>query len=311
MNILITGGTGFIGRHLISDFLSRSPDIDFTVLTRKKAKQVSWLFPGITPGKLQIINDTGELHDRHPDIIIHLAGAPVFSMLPFFENTAELTNSRTGYTAKLLTRLAAAGILPDTIIMAGSTGIYPPNQIPCPEETPSGNSFPAMLAKNWENAAAGTLEELRQSGIISKIPRLVTMRFSTVMGKSGGFLKPFLIAKGQPVIIPGNGNNMLSWISIPDTMEIAWNLVRVWRNFSGSINLAVPVPLSLNEICHDIAELNRAICTVHLPETPLKIVKPKTAAFLLLSNTARPDALTRLGYCFRYENFREYLKTII
>ena len=89
MNILITGGTGFIGRHLISDFLSRSPDIDFTVLTRKKAKQVSWLFPGIPPGKLQIINDTGELHDRHPDIMIHLAGAPVFSMLPFFENTAE------------------------------------------------------------------------------------------------------------------------------------------------------------------------------------------------------------------------------
>jgi len=311
MNILITGGTGFIGRHLISDFLSRSSDISFTVLSRRKAPQVCRLFRNVPADKLKIINTAGELQGRTPDILIHLAGSPVFTMIPFFENTAELESSRAGYTAGLFRSLAESGMLPGTVIMAGSTGIYPPDEKPAPEESAAGNTFPARLAGSWENAATETLEELRNSGCISEIPRLITMRFSTVMGKDGGFLKPFIMTKRQPVIIPGNGNSMLSWISIPDTAEIAWNLIRKWPDFSGKINLAVPDPLSLNEICRDIADLNRAAFTAHLPEMPLKILKPQTAAFLLLSNTARPAALARLGYHFHYENFREFLKTVI
>ena len=309
MHILITGGTGFIGRNVMTDFLKRGSETSFAALVHPggsiPAKHGS--FP---PEKVTYLRDLREIKNR-PDVLIHLAGSPVFRMRPFFENIGEIRESRGTYTKKLLRGLAGMGLLPDTIIMAGSTGFYPPSRIPAPENAPPGTTFPALLAQEWENAASETLGELVRDGIIPRLPRLITLRFSTVMGRDGGFLKPFMLMKRAPALIPGAGDYWISWISIQDTAEIIWKMIQEWPNFAGAVNLAVPKPLSVNEICREIARINRGIFTFHIPAGLIRLMKPKTADFILLSNTARPEVLTdKLGYRFLWEDFGVFLNSL-
>ncbi len=309
MHILITGGTGFIGRNVMADFLKRSSETSFAALVHPGGSipRISGSFP---PEKVKYLRDLREIKTR-PAVLIHLAGSPVFRMRPFFENIGEIQESRGPYTRKLFRGLAAMNMLPDTIIMAGSTGFYPPSQIPEPENAPPGTTFPALLAQEWENAASETLAELLRDGVIQRPPRLIILRFSTVMGRDGGFLKPFMLMKRAPALIPGAGDFCISWISIQDTAEIIWKMIREWPDFAGAVNLTVPKPLSVNEICREIARINRSIFTLHIPAGLIRFMKPKTADFILLSNTARPEVLTdKLGYRFLWEDFGAFLNSL-
>ena len=309
MHILITGGTGFIGRNVMADFLKRSSETSFAALVHPGGS-IPAKNGKFSPERVEYLRDLREIKTR-PAVLIHLAGSPVFQMRPFFENTRKIRESRGPYTGKLFRELATAGLLPDTIIMAGSTGFYSPSRIPVPETTSPGTTFPALLAQEWENAASETLAELLRDGIIPRLPRLITLRFSAVMGRDGGFLKPFMLMKHAPVLIPGAGDICISWISIQDTTEIIWKMIQEWPDFTGAVNLAVPKPLSVNEICQEIAKINRGIFPLHIPAGLIRFIKPKTADFILLSNTAKPEVLKgKLGYRFLWEDFGTFLNSL-
>ena len=68
---------------------------------------------------------------------------------------------------------------------------------------------------------------------------------------------------------------------------------------------------SLDAICREIARINRGIFTLHIPAGLIRLMKPNTADFILLSNTARPKVLTdKLGYRFLWEDFGAFLNSL-
>ena len=73
MNILITGGTGFVGKALVTALLSRGDSV--TVLTRSIEKAQS-IFPEKTPQFLTALSTLKDLNTF--DAVINLAGEPIF-----------------------------------------------------------------------------------------------------------------------------------------------------------------------------------------------------------------------------------------
>ncbi|MBU4262811.1 MAG: TIGR01777 family oxidoreductase [Proteobacteria bacterium] len=287
MKSLITGGTGFLGRHLISRLespvvLGRNPDRISKVLTLVEARKWD------PAGEIDAAVFAGV------DTVYHLAGEPLFNGRWDSAKKERIMGSRVDGTRTLVSSLARLepGRRPLTLISSSAIGYYGSRgDEMLTESSLPGNDFLASVCQRWEEEAMKA-EEL---GI-----RVVTLRTGVVLDKDGGalakMLTPFKLGLGGRL---GNGRQYMSWIHINDLIGIMLHAARN-QEVRGPINAVAPNPVTNREFTAALASALHRPAILPVPGCILKAAIGEFATVLLGSQRVMPDKASDTGYKFIY-----------
>ncbi|MBE0470116.1 MAG: TIGR01777 family protein [Methyloprofundus sp.] len=297
MNILMTGGTGFIGRALIKSLLDKEHKI--TVLSRTPEK-VYTLFADsvIALSDLQKITAAD-----HFDIIINLAGAPIFDQRWTAERKKIIRDSRIKLTEQLVRTIATMPQKPALLISGSAIGYYgDQGDSELTEQSNSRPDFSQQLCADWEQAAL----QAEKYGV-----RVCLIRTGLVLGANGGILQrmllPFKLGLGGRL---GNGRQWMSWIHLHDWIAIAQAMITN-QQMRGAYNATAINPVTNQEFSKALGKiLNRPAC-LPLPAFVLQALLGEMSALVLGSQKVVPERLVKQGFEFQFSHLQHALTDIV
>lgn len=297
MRILITGGTGLIGRRLCVALDALGHDL--TVLSRRPALVKEKCGHNVTP--MASLNDWSD--EQRFDAIINLAGEPIVDARWTDKRKQKLISSRVGLTTQLIEKIAQAKQKPAVMLSGSAIGIYGDSGDAVLNETaPAAHDFSARLCQEWE-AAAGKVKVYGT--------RLCLLRTGLVLDASGGILYkmllPFKLALGTRL---GDGRQWMSWIHIEDYVAIVVALLEN-TEASGAYNMTAPVAVNNAEFTRTLAsELHRPAFFV-APAWLLRKAMGEMSVLLLGGQRIMPERVLAMGYRFRYPELRLALSALL
>lgn len=284
MNILITGGTGLIGRALCAA-LSRDGHA-LTVLSRKPRSVAAKCGPNVRAlGSL----DEWPL-ELHFDAIINLAGEPIVDAAWTAARKKRLWDSRVTLTEQLVQRMAMARQKPTVLLSGSAIGYYGDSgDAELDEAGNAGTDFAAKLCLAWEAAA----QKAAQSGV-----RVCLLRTGLVFSTDGGMLAkmrlPFALGFGTRL---GNGRQWMSWIHIDDYVAIV-RLLLLHTAAEGPVNMTAPGPVTNAELTAALAHALHRPAFLAAPAAILKPLLGERSVLLLGGQKVLPRKVEALGYRF-------------
>lgn len=310
MKILITGGTGFIGRHLANRLLAQG----HAVIVLSRQAQVSAgceLHPQVRIVQWDgaSAEGWGEQLDG-ADAIINLAGANIAGdgLLPTrwsAERKDLITRSRVAAGHAVVQAITAATRKPRVLLQASGIDYYAAQpsmqQPPVNEDAPRGEGFLAEVCAQWEQVTA-PVETL---GV-----RRVILRTGVVLSAHGGALPrmalPFRFFAGGPL---GNGQQPVSWIHLEDQLAAIEFLLHQ-DSAHGAFNLCAPHPLSNAAFMRELGRALHRPALLPAPSVALKLALGEMSTLLLSGRRAIPQRLLDLGYVFSYPTADQALAAI-
>lgn len=293
MNVLITGGTGFVGSYLVEYLLGKGCNI--TILTRDKAKVAAGL---------EAVSDIDEIKpSKKIDVIINLAGAPI-SKKWSEKYKQELIASRINSTKDIISLIKKLKQKPDVLISASAIGYYgSQDDTPLNEEAHPRNEFTHQLCKKWENEAL----KAEKLGV-----RVCITRLGVVLGKNGGALKqmlpPFKISLGGKI---GSGKQYFSWVHIDDVISAFIFLIENKKQ-TGIYNVTAPNPVSNTEFTKALGRKLKRPTLFPMPEFVVKLLFGEMGETLLLNGQrVVPNKLGKADFKFKYPKINEALGSIV
>lgn len=290
MNILITGATGFIGRHLVQRLQKNHHTIK--VVSRNAARASQLLGVAAFDWDYATQDVPAEaLHDC--EVIINLMG----------ENLGEgrWTNARKHemYASRILSTRKLVAAAPSTLqafICASAIGIYPGKGDDLYDESyqvPDHLSFMQTICHDWEQEAA----RIERSGA-----RRVSIRTGVVLG-DGGMLKKILpvfkLGLGGSV---GDGLQWLPWIHIDDLVSVYAEATQN-THFRGSINAVSPNPVRYSQFAAALGKALNRPAFFSVPALILKLTLGEAAALALNSYRIAPSRLLEeFGFKFKFDH---------
>jgi uncharacterized protein (TIGR01777 family) len=298
MRILITGGTGFIGRELCRHLDAQGHQL--TVLARNPAKARQTL----SPIEFNILSSLDDWEPRISfDAVINLAGEPIMAKRWTEHRKRTLWESRVGLTEKLVERMTSAQHKPAVFISGSAVGIYgDQNDAVLDEKSPFKDEFGHRLCSAWENAAL----QAEKLGI-----RVCLLRTGLVIGKHGGFLErlllPFNLGLGGRI---GEGRQWMSWIHIEDHIALSQHLLES-PNARGPYNATAPNPVTNAEFTREMAKCLQRPALLPIPAWLLKLAMGEMAELLLGSQRVLPKKALSSGFKFSYETLEPALSNVL
>lgn len=295
--VLVTGGTGFIGEAMVNLLLDAGHDV--TVWARDPLR-AAYLFDG----RARCLRDLAKLDAaEHFDVVINLAGAPVFGPRWSPERKLQLLASRVSTTQALLDWAAQAKTRPSTWIQASAIGYYgvrDGSEI-LDETSTRGSGFMAELCVRWE-AVAQSVETL---GI-----RHVTLRFGLVLGPGGALLPlllPYRFGLGGRM---GDVKQVMSWIHRDDLMRLFAEAISN-DVMQGTYNAVAPETITQTDFARIAGEvLNRPVW-LHLPATPIRWLAGEMAQLFVDGQRVIPKRLLSSGFQFRHATISGALRDLV
>jgi len=291
MNILITGGTGFIGSKLTKSLIKQGHNV--TILSRDPNK-VSALFGSIVTA----LSDLQQLTpDSSYQVIINLAGAPIFDARWSEARKQLLRNSRIDLTTQLVESMSCMNVKPDVFISGSAIGYYGDqgNNI-LTEQSVSRADFSQQLCADWEVAAISA----EKYGI-----RVCLIRTGLVIADGGGLLQrmllPFRLGLGGRL---GEGNQWMSWIHRQDWIAIAEAMITD-NSMHGAYNATAPNPVTNTEFTKTLAACLKRPALLPVPAWLLKMLLGEMSELVLGSQRVIPDRLLVHGFKFQYPNLAD------
>jgi uncharacterized protein (TIGR01777 family) len=289
MKIVVSGGTGFIGRPLCRLLIEQGHDL--TVLSRQREEtaadsritMVQW--DGITRG-------TWERALIGANAVINLAGAPIADRRWTIKRKAALVESRVGTTRLLIEALSALPQPPATLINGSAIGYYGARADQLLRETAErGSGFLSDLCRDWEQEAM-LAERL---GV-----RVICLRTGLVLAKEGGalprMLLPFQLFLGGPI---GSGDQWISWIHLDDlTRLIHWLLMT--PHISGAVNAVAPHPVTMREFSEIVGTVLKRPSWIPVPAVALRLALGELSTLLTTGQRVIPTVALQNGFEFRY-----------
>jgi uncharacterized protein (TIGR01777 family) len=292
VRIVVTGGTGFIGRALVAALVSRGDTV--SVLTRDPGRAAAELPAGVATVAWSAREAWGELVGAS-DAVVHLAGEGVADARWTPERLETIRASRVETTEAIAEAIARAPTKP-AWVSGSAVGIYGMRKDDevLDEQAPAGDDVLAGVCVAWE---AATLPARRAGA------RVAVARTGIVLGRGGGALAKMLPAfkafAGGPL---GDGGQWLSWIHIEDAVRGLLFAVDT-PDFDGAFNLTAPVPATMNQFARELAHAIHRPCVMRVPGVALKIaLGDGLAQVLLTGQRAVPARLERAGFAFRFEH---------
>lgn len=293
MHILLTGGTGLIGRQLCRLWLSQGHSL--TVWSRKPEK-----VPTLCGAQVRGIARLEEIGQEPVDVLINLAGAPIADRLWTHRRKALLWSSRISLTETLLAWLESLEQKPRLMISGSAVGWYGDGgERELTEDSPPvSEDFASQLCIAWEETA----QRAESLGM-----RVVLVRTGLVLSAEGGFLSrlrlPFKAGLGGPI---GNGRQWMSWIHIDDQIALIDFLLH--QNMaSGPYNACAPKPVRNREFAKTLASVLHRPAFMPLPSFVLKVGLGELSLLLLGGQRVTPMRLLAAGFTFRFTDLRAAL----
>ncbi len=297
MRILITGGTGLIGRQLCKALLAEGHEL--TVLSRN---------PASVPVKCGAgVHTMAALGEWHPgktfDAAINLAGEPIVDARWTARRKQVLRESRVTLTEELVKHIAAAGRKPAVLLSGSAVGYYGNRGDDAPDEAAdAGKDFAAQLCKAWEDAARAA----EQVGV-----RVCLLRTGLVLSDNGGLLgrmlPPFKLGLGARL---GDGKQWMSWVHINDYVAMLLRLLHD-AQASGPYNMTAPQPATNAEFTAALAKTLRRPALFAAPAPLLKLAMGERACLLLEGQKVLPGRMSAAGYRFQFSNLADALRSLL
>jgi uncharacterized protein len=297
--ILITGGTGLVGKALTRLLLKEGFRV--IVLSRKPgaAGTDNLLYATWDVAKKEI--DLAAL--QQADYIIHLAGAGVMDKKWTAAYKQEIIDSRVQSAQLIADSLKNNPNKVKAVISASAIGWYNETAILHTEEEPAASGFLGTTCKLWE-------ESMTPVTALGK--RLVTLRIGIVLSKEGGALKEFMqpLQLGVAAIL-GNGRQIISWIAIDDLCRLF--LYAVQNNgMAGVYNAVAPNPVSNKTLTLALAKkMRRFFIPVYVPSFVLKIMLGGRSIEILKSAAVSSKKTEAAGFGFQFTHIEKALEHIV
>jgi len=292
MKILITGGTGFVGRNLSARLLEDGHQV--TVLTRKipaglpavRAVECDPAAPG--PWRAEVA-----AHDA----VINLAGASIFNRWTR-KYRRELRDSRLNTTKNLVEAMSGQALISASAV--GYYGFHGDEELT--ESDGPGDDFLAELCRDWEAAAL----DAKKKG-----SRVVPARLGIVLGKDGGALeqmvRPFRLHAGGRL---GSGRQWFSWIHIHDLLEAFVHLLSK-SDLDGPVNLTAPSPVQNRDLAAAIGKALGRRSWLPAPGFAIKAALGKFGSVILKGQRVLPRKLEESGFGFMYDGIEPALRDLL
>jgi uncharacterized protein (TIGR01777 family) len=302
--ILITGGTGLVGKKLSS--LLSSKGYKVIILTRGLPKTTSEnkLEYALWDVKRQTI-DVSAL--QKADYIVHLAGAGVVDRKWTEAYKKEIEESRTLSSKLLINTLREHPHHVKAIISSSAIGWYGEDKKPgeaFAEGAAPDSSFLGITCKLWEES----IEPASDMGI-----RVCKLRTGIVLSNDGGALAEFKkpIKLGVAGIL-GSGRQMVSWIHIDDLCRMFIYAIEN-STLQGSYNAVAPSPVSNKELTLKLASLMKGkfFIPLHVPSIVLRIMMGNRSVEVLKSCNVSCDKIRKTGFDFSYPTIDSALSALV
>jgi len=300
MKIFITGGTGFVGRNLVSRLVGEGHTV--TVLSRSE-KALDRL-PERTSIMLGDPTMVGAWQEsvKGQDCIINLAGKSLFSRWTP-ETKKLIRESRISTTRNIVDAIEPAKGRDVVLFNISAVGYYGfRGDEVLTEESPPGDDFLAQVAVEWENEALRAKE---------KGTRVVITRFGIVLGEKGGALGQmvsiFRKYLGGPL---GSGKQWFSWIHMGDLVG-AFVFLMAHPEISGPVNMTSPNPIRNEELARALGKAMHRPSFLPAPGFMLKLLLGEFGSVLLEGQRVIPRKLLDNGYVFIYPEIDGALQSLI
>lgn len=291
MNILIAGGTGFIGTYLKKRFEEKGENVK---LVSRTGIDVPWVHQSLVD----------EL--EHTDMVINLAGKTI-NCRHTGENKKMILDSRIKATSLLGNAIAACKNPPLLWVNASASAIYKSDTIAPATETSEhlADDFLADVVRRWET-----------DFFSFKLPstRQIALRTSVVLGRSKGAFPSLLrltrLGLGGKV---GNGKQIFSWIHIGDYFRIVEFLIQN-DSITGVVNCTSPAPLSNAALMKEMRSKVKIPFGLPAPEFAVRIGAffiGTESSLLLDSTNFFPERLLNAGFKFKFGDISTAISDLV
>lgn len=286
MKIVITGGTGFLGRHLVAYLKTLGHET--MLIQRSDTRQGTYRISKLI---------------KSSDVLINLAGSSVIKRWTA-SNRKEILSSRLNTTKLLVDSIL--GIAPEErpslFLSASAIGIYDSFSMHSESSENFDDSFLAEVCKEWEAA----VETLRPTNV-----RLCVMRIGIVLGIEGGMMKQliplFKAGFGGKI---GSGKQPFSFIHYHDFCRAVEHLIEN-KPCKGIFNLTAPVISTNIEFTRMLAKACHRPAFFSVPEIALKMIYGKAAVVLTRGQKVYPKQLLDSGFQFKYPDIASAIENLI
>ena len=294
--ILITGGTGLIGKRLTEVLLEKGYAV--IILSRSPDKSIP-IDPQLSYAAWNIEKQTiDRTAIEKANYIIHLAGASVAEKRWSEKRKKEILDSRIKSSALLVDTVRNYGNNLKAVISSSAIGFYGADDFSkeinrgfSENDLPS-TDFLGNTCRQWE-------ESIKPVASLGK--RLVKLRTGIVLSNGGGALKEFVrpLKFGLATIL-GNGKQIISWIHIDDLVNIFLHALEN-EKMNGAYNAVAPKPVSNKELILQLAKKrNKFFIPFYVPSFILKIVLGEMSVEVLKSATVSSEKIEEAGLAFQY-----------
>jgi uncharacterized protein (TIGR01777 family) len=294
--LLMTGGTGFIGHHLVPDLLAAGWRVE--VLTRDKHRAQRSV-----PEQAVLIESLAAA--SAPKAVINLAGENLAQGRWTAARKREMYASRQRVTHAVLDFMRRLATPPSVLISASAVGFYGSGygSTELDESAAAGDEYQSQLCVDWERAAWRASDELNI--------RVGLIRTGIVLGRGGGtlaqMLMPFKLGVGGRF---GNARQYMPWIHIRDQVRaIAFLLNQA--TCSGPFNLTAPHPMTNAAFSKALAQVLHRSARMRMPASVLNVLLGEMAHLVLTGQRAVPKRLQEAGFVFEFPKLDAALENVL
>lgn len=302
MKIIVTGGTGFIGRALCEAFSRRGHRV--VVLTRRPVEpRQLFRFPVTAVEWNGRESGAWEQCLEGADAVINLAGGPITEERWTERRKHFLTYSRVVPTRLLVEAMSRRSSKPRLLVNASGIGYYgASDDRMLDERAVSGHGFIAGLSMAWETEAM----RAEQLGV-----RVVLMRTGMVLEQDGGalprMLLPFRLLAGGPIM---PGTQWVSWIHRHDLIEMYDWAIRT-ADIVGPLNAVAPKPVRMKEFCDVLGKVLHRPSWIPVPRLALEVMLGELGTMLTTGQRVAPSKALARGFAFHHPTLEGALRSIL
>ncbi|TDQ29875.1 TIGR01777 family oxidoreductase [Tenacibaculum caenipelagi] len=289
--ILITGGTGLIGKELTKKLTDKGYAVNILTRSPKNENEYSWNV------KDNFIDKNAFTNVTH---IIHLAGAGITDKRWTNNRKKELIDSRVKTTNLLFEKVKKHQVPIKSFISASGIGYYGAvtSDIVFSEEDKPKNDFISKICVKWEDAAL-KFEQLN-------IP-VTILRTGVVLSKQDGALQKMNTPLFLSVL--GEGKQYMPWIHIDDLCELYTKAIED-TNFKGIFNAVAPEHQTNESFTRALSVvLKKPMLPFNAPSFVLKTALGEMA-YILLNGSRVSSKKTAKFYTFMYPDLNSALYNI-